>query len=129
MVSDGRSTPHPRRARLARHLRLLREDSGLTIETVGRRLGWSGSKLSRIETSLTGVTPSDAARLLDLYKVVSPRRDWLLAMARSGAVRSMLGAYPELGRVGGCSQLRVECRAGHRADSGIHPSRRGISQA
>ncbi|GIG61015.1 transcriptional regulator [Longispora fulva] len=81
MVSDGRSTPYPLRSRLARHLRQLRDDSRLTIGAVGRRLGWSGSKLSRIETSLTGITPEDTARLLDVYRVSGPRREALLALA------------------------------------------------
>ncbi|WP_412540902.1 helix-turn-helix transcriptional regulator [Longispora sp. K20-0274] len=96
MVSDGRSTPHPRRARLARHLRLLREDSNLTIETVGRRLGWSGSKLSRIETRVTGVTPADTARLLDVYGIVGPRRESLTALARAGDWRTTPDSYPDL---------------------------------
>ncbi|MGY0231275.1 helix-turn-helix domain-containing protein [Longispora urticae] len=96
MVSDGRRTPHPRRARLARHLRLLREDAELTIKSVGRRMGWSGSKVSRIETGLSGITPGDAARLLDIYNVTGPRRDWMLGLASSGNPRHVPGAFREL---------------------------------
>ncbi|WP_412541733.1 helix-turn-helix transcriptional regulator [Longispora sp. K20-0274] len=93
MVSDGRSTPYPLRSRLARHLRLLRDESGLTIGAVGRRLGCSGSKVSRIETGQCGITVEDAERLLDIYKVTGPRRDWMLTLAMVGEQRAVWGAY------------------------------------
>ncbi|MGY0230862.1 helix-turn-helix domain-containing protein [Longispora urticae] len=93
MVSDGRSTPYPLRSRLARHLRLLREESRMTIRAVGRRVGWSDSKMSRIETGLTGITPWDAERLLDVFKVTGPRRAALLALAEAGEQRAVWGAY------------------------------------
>ncbi|MEV6525100.1 helix-turn-helix transcriptional regulator [Longispora sp. NPDC051575] len=92
MVSDGRSTPYPLRSRLARHLRLLREESDLTIKAVGRRVGWSDSKMSRIETGLTGITPWDAERLLDVYRVTGHKREWMLGLIR-GSRRDVLSAY------------------------------------
>ena len=41
--------------RLAGELRRLREATNLTGEEVSQRLGWSGSKLSRIELHRIGV--------------------------------------------------------------------------
>jgi transcriptional regulator with XRE-family HTH domain len=52
-------SPSVRRRQLAAELRRLRERAGFTGELVAERLGWSGSKLSRIETSRTGVKQGD----------------------------------------------------------------------
>jgi transcriptional regulator with XRE-family HTH domain len=53
--------------RLAGELRRLRERTGLTGEEVADRLGWSGSKLSRIELHRIGVKQADLRKLLALY--------------------------------------------------------------
>jgi transcriptional regulator with XRE-family HTH domain len=50
-----RGSPSARGRRLATELRRLRERTGLTGEDVAQRLGWSGSKVSRIERHRTGV--------------------------------------------------------------------------
>jgi len=49
---------------------------------VAERLGWSTSKLSRIETSKSGVKQEDLRLLLDLYRVTEPHRSEVLALAR-----------------------------------------------
>jgi transcriptional regulator with XRE-family HTH domain len=46
------------------------------------RLGWSASKLSRIETGKTGVKQDDLRLLLDLYRVDQEHRAEVLALAR-----------------------------------------------
>jgi transcriptional regulator with XRE-family HTH domain len=71
-----------RRRRLAAELRRLRERTGLTGDQVAERLGWSGSKISRIETHRIGVKPADLGKLLDLYGVDASRREELSAFAR-----------------------------------------------
>jgi len=53
--------------RLAAELRRLREHAGLTGEEASERLGWSGSKLSRIELHRIGVKQADLRKLLALY--------------------------------------------------------------
>ena len=78
-------SPSVRRRRLAAELRRLRERAGFIGEEVAGRLGWSGSKLSRIETSKAGVKQDDLLRLLDLYGVSDPHREELLALARESA--------------------------------------------
>jgi transcriptional regulator with XRE-family HTH domain len=80
------SSPTLRARRLATELRRLRHGRGLTGEMVAARLGWSESKVSRIELGRTGVKEADVSRLLDLYKVSPARRSELLALARE-AVR------------------------------------------
>jgi hypothetical protein len=54
-----RRSPTIRRRRLGAELRRLRETAGVTIDVVADRLGCSTSKISRIETGHTSVTPRD----------------------------------------------------------------------
>lgn len=79
-----------RRRRLAVELRRLREQAGLTGDEAADRLGWSASKISRIETYRIGVKPADLRRLLDLYQVDASRRDELQAFAREPTRASRL---------------------------------------
>jgi transcriptional regulator with XRE-family HTH domain len=85
-----RASPSVRRRRLAAELRRLRERAGLTGEEVAERLGWSNSKVSRIELHRIGVKQSDLRSLLDLYGISQQRRDELLALARESAQKSWL---------------------------------------
>jgi transcriptional regulator with XRE-family HTH domain len=71
-------------------LRRLRERAGLTGEEVAHRLGWSGSKLSRIELHRIGVKRNDVRDLLGLYGVDSPHREELLALADESKQRNWL---------------------------------------
>jgi transcriptional regulator with XRE-family HTH domain len=80
-----RGNPTVRRRRLAAELRRLRERAGFIGEEVAERLGWSTSKLSRIETSKSGVKQEDLDLLLDLYAVSEPRRSEVLELARESA--------------------------------------------
>jgi transcriptional regulator with XRE-family HTH domain len=82
--------PSVRGRRLAEELRRLREQSGLTGDNVAQRLGWSGSKVSRIELHRTGVKQADLSRLLDLYHVGEPHRGELIALARESAQKGRL---------------------------------------
>lgn len=75
-------SPTVRRRRLAAELRRLRERAGLIGEEVADRLGWSTSKLSRIETSKSGVKEEDLQSLLDLYRVGEQHRSEVLALAQ-----------------------------------------------
>lgn len=75
--------PSVRARRLAVELRRLREASTLTGDQAAARLGWSPSKVSRIETGTTAVTAGDLQRLLDLYEVSGVLRDRLAELARA----------------------------------------------
>jgi transcriptional regulator with XRE-family HTH domain len=92
------SRPTVRRRRLAAELRRLRERTGLTGDEVADRLGWSGSKVSRIELHKIGVKQSDLERLLDLYQVDLAHRAEVLALARepgrAGRLEAVTAAFP-----------------------------------
>jgi transcriptional regulator with XRE-family HTH domain len=75
--------------RLAAELRRLRERAGLNGEEVSKRLGWSGSKLSRIELHRIGVKQADLRKLLELYGVDEGHREELLALAREAKQRGL----------------------------------------
>src|SRR5690606_29332829 len=77
--------PTVRQRRLGVALRRLRENSGLSTDLVGRRLSWSASKVSRIETARIGVRESDVKRMLKLYKAADHASNELLALAREAA--------------------------------------------
>ncbi|MEU4832279.1 helix-turn-helix transcriptional regulator [Streptosporangium sp. NPDC023615] len=89
-------SPTVRRRRLASELRHLRERAQLTLEEVSRQLGWSTSKVSRIENSRVGVVPKDVGLLLDLYEIGNSRREELLKLARDARKRGWWHAYDDL---------------------------------
>ncbi|WP_329035190.1 helix-turn-helix domain-containing protein [Streptomyces sp. NBC_00178] len=64
-----RNGPVVRRRKLGEELRGLRHTSGLTSREAAGMLGWHQSKVSRIETGASGVSPDDVTRLLDVYGV------------------------------------------------------------
>ena len=62
-----RRAPSVRGRQLAAELRRLRDALRLTGEEVAERLGWSPSKVSRIETGTTAPSAADLRQLLDTY--------------------------------------------------------------
>ncbi|GIH71281.1 helix-turn-helix domain-containing protein [Sphaerimonospora thailandensis] len=89
-------SPTVRRRRLAAELRRLRERAEMTIEQVAERLGWSATKVSRIETSRVGVALKDVERLVDLYEVDDAKRKELLDLARDAQKKGWWHAYGDL---------------------------------
>lgn len=77
-----RASPTVRRRRLGIELRRLREQSGITIETVADRSGFSSSKVSRIETGHIGASPRDVREMLAIYGVHGTDADDLVQVAR-----------------------------------------------
>ncbi|RZU52193.1 helix-turn-helix protein [Krasilnikovia cinnamomea] len=61
--------------------------------TVAAALGWSESKLSRIETARTGIRDADLDRLLAAYGVTGDDRVRLQDLARRGRARVWWNAY------------------------------------
>jgi transcriptional regulator with XRE-family HTH domain len=82
-----------RRRWLAGELRQLRTRAGLTAEDAAKQLGWSGSKLIRIELHRSRVKPADLDRLLDLYQVSEPQRGLLAAIAQGSRGRNWWETY------------------------------------
>jgi transcriptional regulator with XRE-family HTH domain len=97
-MPSERASQTIRRRRLAAELRRLRERAGLTGDEAAERLGWSGSKISRIETHRIGVKPADLSKLLDLYQVDLSRREELARFAsessRAGSLESAVSGLP-----------------------------------
>jgi transcriptional regulator with XRE-family HTH domain len=84
------TSPSARGRRLAAELRRLRERTGMTGDEVAQELGWSGSKISRIELQRTGVKQADLQKLLDLYQVGEAHRAELLTLAREATQKGRL---------------------------------------
>ncbi len=104
-------SPLVRRRHLAAELRRLREEHGLTGEEVAESLGWSSSKLSRIETARIGVKPADLAKLLDHYEVSGDFRQELLGLAAKTGSRGWWDAYTDAWPEHFASYLVLESQA------------------
>ena len=89
-MPSERASQTIRRRRLAAELRRLRERADLNGDQAAERLGWSGSKISRIETHRIGVKPADLKRLLDLYRVDPVHREQIQALLSESATSSWL---------------------------------------
>jgi transcriptional regulator with XRE-family HTH domain len=87
--------PTVQRRRLSRELRFLRERAGLTLEEAAERLGWSRSKISRIETAQSGIKPPDLRAFLDLFEITGDHREALMALNRNSRKRGWWDAYRE----------------------------------
>lgn len=91
-------SPTVRRRRLAAELRRLRERAGFTGDEVAERLGWSGSKISRIELHRIGIKQADLLLLLDLYDVADAHRESLVALCResskTGRLEAVAATFP-----------------------------------
>lgn len=88
--------PTVRLRRLARELRQLRENTGLTTKDVALRLGWSHSKMSRIETARTAPSVADVTSILELYGTPTQQRAALLDLTRGARQRGWWTAYPDV---------------------------------
>jgi transcriptional regulator with XRE-family HTH domain len=99
------------RRRLAAELRRLRELAKLTGDEVAERLGWSGSKISRIELNRIGVKAADLARLLDLYGVRGKHRSDLLTLAQAPRSKGWWEAYSDVIAADYAAYLELEAEA------------------
>ncbi|MGH3753722.1 MAG: Scr1 family TA system antitoxin-like transcriptional regulator [Pseudonocardiaceae bacterium] len=90
--------PHTsiRSRQAAAQLRTLREQAGLSGAEVAKRLDMSPSKISRIETGITGLQIEDVAALLGLYQVPAATRDELLDLVRRAEERGWWTRQPGL---------------------------------
>jgi transcriptional regulator with XRE-family HTH domain len=94
MAADRRA-PSVRGRQLAAELRRLRDAATLTGEEAAARLGWSPSKVSRIETGQTAPSPVDLRRVLDLYEVTGTQRGRLELLGQSAGQRGWWDAYAD----------------------------------
>jgi len=90
---NPRRSPTIRRRRLGAELRRHRESAGMTIDVVAERLGFSPSKVSRIETGHNSATPRDVAELLSFYGVESRAAEELVQIAREARQKGWWHPY------------------------------------
>ncbi len=90
-----RPSPTARRRRLAAALRQMREAQQLSCAEAGTAVGWSESKISRIETGRVKVRQPDLERLLDLYTVSGETREALLTLGRQATHRGWWHSYAD----------------------------------
>ncbi|AXG76658.1 helix-turn-helix domain-containing protein [Streptomyces paludis] len=74
-----RHIPLVRRRKLGEELRRLRREAGLTSGETARLLGWHQSKVSRIETGVSGVKAGDLTVLFDALGLGDPHLRSLLS--------------------------------------------------
>ncbi|GAB3978218.1 helix-turn-helix transcriptional regulator [Actinoallomurus acanthiterrae] len=91
----GPSSGTVRNRRLATELRRLRERAELTGDDVAERLGWSASKVSRIENARQAPRLGDVRSLLELYGVEGTYREQLLQLARDAVRKGWWEAYSD----------------------------------
>lgn len=106
-------TPSARERRLAQELKVWRASVPLHGKDVAARLGWSASKVSRIEASRTGIGEHDLELLLELYGVPPEQAARLRALAPAARPRGWWDAYADTLSSGYASLIRME--AGSRA--------------
>ncbi|MDQ3150436.1 MAG: helix-turn-helix domain-containing protein [Actinomycetota bacterium] len=78
---------------LARRLRRLREEAGLTLEEAAPKLDWSTSKLGRIETAQQGVDVHGVRSMLDLYDVGGDHWTETIELVRAARQKGWWHAY------------------------------------
>lgn len=103
-----RDSPSVRERRLARELRVLREAAGLHGKDAAALLGWSPSKVSRVETGRSGLADTDLERLLELYRAPQEQAAQLRALAPSVRPRGWWDAYADTLSAGYASLIRME---------------------
>src|SRR3954454_13152564 len=101
-------SPSVRERRLARELRLLREAGQLHGKDVAERLGWSASKVSRIENGRIGISPDDLEVLIGLYEVPEQQALLLRRLAPSARPKGWWDAYADALSAGYANLIRLE---------------------
>lgn len=89
-------SPTVRGRRLMREIIRLRTERGLSMERAASQIGWSTSKIYRLENGRSRITTDDLADMLDAYGVTSPDRDSLLQLCRDARKRGWWTAYADV---------------------------------
>lgn len=89
------SKPSPTllRRQLGAELRRLRESARKTAAEVATELGWSESKVSRIETANSSIRNTDLTKLFDLYNTAENDRARITALVAQSRQRAWWEAY------------------------------------
>jgi transcriptional regulator with XRE-family HTH domain len=100
--------PSVRERRLAGELRTLRTAGGWHGKDVAAELGWSASKVSRIETGRIGIGADDLDRLLGLYQVPGAHAEYLRRLVPRTRPRGWWDAYADTLSAGYANLIRLE---------------------
>jgi len=92
-VAGRRGSPTLRRRQLGHELRRMREASGATIDQVAEPLAGSASKISRIETGRSGISPREVRDIVTTYGVGGDHAGILIEMAREAKQRGWWQLY------------------------------------
>ena len=105
-------SPSVRERRLARDLREVRIGAEMAGNAVAEALGWSASKVSRIETGRIGISPGDLDLLIELYRVPIEQAEYLRRLA------------PTAAPAGGGTRTPIRCPRDTQGCCGWKPGRR-----
>jgi transcriptional regulator with XRE-family HTH domain len=85
-VTDAVRSPTAVRRELGERLRGLRNDKGMSVAEAARQVGFSQSKLTKIELAQAAATRDEVLAMLDMYGETDPgQQALLLSMVRAGA--------------------------------------------
>lgn len=79
--SEDRVSPTVRLRKVTRRLRQWRSEAGLSLDEVAPRLGWSKSKLGRLETGDTPAGPAEVMAIATVFGIPDDERDRYVALA------------------------------------------------
>lgn len=97
MEETEHPSPAVQRRRLRTELRRARNEAGLTQEHVAQAMGWSLSKIIRIENGTVSISVNDLKVLLPHYEITDENRiAELLAVARAARARSWWSTYRDM---------------------------------
>lgn len=94
-MPSQQGSPTVRRLRLGQELRLLRERQKLTGAKAARELGWSPSKVSRIEAAKTMPSADDIKAMGKLYRIDGDKLDELFGLLRDADQRGWWEDYED----------------------------------
>lgn len=94
-MAPTQGSPTVRKLRLGQELRLLRERRKITGARAARDLGWSPSKVSRIEAAKTMPSPDDIKAMGKLYRISEEKLDELLGLLRDADQRGWWEDYED----------------------------------
>ncbi|MEU6130612.1 helix-turn-helix transcriptional regulator [Saccharopolyspora sp. NPDC047091] len=83
---------------LGRELRQLRDAAGVTRDELGKRTGWTGSKVSRVEQGQATLQVTEVDKLLTLFNVKDADSDRVRALAQQARKRGSFGKVPDWSR-------------------------------
>lgn len=96
---------------LARELRHLREQAGMTGEEAAKALSWEQSKISRTENAKMRVTAGEVMELCEAYSVGDEKRTQLVQLARSARKKGWWHDYGDYVKKGFIDYLAFEAEA------------------